>query len=137
MTLTRRARQRMSVGEPAYPASITRDKVYWRQYLGWPSESPQIKIDFSKMSQKPVSEGFVFPKSTEQKLAEAEAKLAHVEAKLAEVEEALKKEREKIEMLKMSKRSAENEFCYYMNDRDAHINELLAENFAIKNSWAV
>jgi len=130
MTLTRRARERMSVGEPAYPSSTTRDTAYWRKYLGWPSEPLKIKIDFSKMPQKPVSEGFVFPKSTEQKLAEAEAKIA-------ELEEALKKDRETIEMLKMSKRSAENEFRDYMNDRDAHINELLAENFAIKNSWTV
>ena len=98
MTLTRRARQRMSVGEPAYPSSTTRDTAYWRKYLGWPSEPLKIKIDFSKMPQKPVSEGFVFPKSTEQKLAEAEAKLAQVEAKIAELEEALKKDRETIEM---------------------------------------
>ena len=34
-------------------------------------------LDFSKMPKKPISEGFVFPKSTEQKLAEA---LAEIEA---------------------------------------------------------
>ena len=73
MTLTRLARQRMSVGEPAYPSPTTRDKAYWRKYLG------QIKIDFSKMPQKPVSEGFVFPKSIEQELAEARAKIAELE----------------------------------------------------------
>jgi hypothetical protein len=103
MTLTRRARERMSVGEPAYPSSTTRDTAYWRQYLGWPSESPQIKIDFSKMPKKPVSEGFVFPKSIEQELAEARVKIA-------ELEEALKEYSKMLEMSKKRKSSVENEY---------------------------
>jgi uncharacterized protein (UPF0335 family) len=40
------------------------------------SQQP-FKMDFSKMPKKPISEGFVFPKSTEQKLSEA---LAEIEA---------------------------------------------------------
>jgi hypothetical protein len=93
----------MSVGEPAYPSSITRDKAYWRKYLGWPSEPLKIKIDFSKMPQRPVSEGFVFPKSIEQELAEARAKIA-------KLEEALKEYSETIEMSKKSKSSVENTY---------------------------
>ena len=103
MTLTRRARERMSVGEPAYPSSTTRDTAYWRKYLGWPSEPLKIKIDFSKMPQKPVSEGFVFPKSIEQELAEARAKIA-------ELEEALNEYSKMLEMSKKSKSYVENEY---------------------------
>lgn len=84
MILTRLAHKRMRNGESAYPSSTTRDKAYWRRYLGLSPEPSQIKIDFSKMPQKPVSEGFVFPKSAEQEIAEARAKIA-------ELEEALKK----------------------------------------------
>lgn len=35
------------------------------------TRSKYAKIDFSKLKKRPVSEGFVFPKNTEQKLAEA------------------------------------------------------------------
>ena len=122
MTLTRLAKSRIRCGEPAYPSAAPsttqsptlspRDRAVWRQYVGgWASPPAQVKIDFSKMPQRPVSEGFVFPKSTEQKLAEAEAKiadlqegleqkLAEAEAKIADLEEALKKYREMREMSK-------------------------------------
>ena len=104
MTLTRLAKSRISMGEPAYPSAAPfttqsptlspHDRAVWRQYVGgWASPPAQVKIDFSKMPQRPVSEGFVFPKSIEQKLAEAEAKIA-------DLEEALKKYREMREMSK-------------------------------------
>ena len=41
-------------------------------------------LDFSKMPKKPISEGFVFPKSTEQKLADAVAEIEELKKSLAE-----------------------------------------------------
>ena len=76
-----------------------------------PAPSRPIKIDFSKMPKKPVSEGFVFPKSTEQKLAEA----------LAEVERLKKKCKEN-----------EKELLDYMIEATADIAGLLSENIALK-----
>ena len=64
-----------------------------------------VKLDLSKMPKKAVSAAFVFPKSTEQKLAEAEAKVA-------QLEEALKKKDRELAnavygMTLMSKKSRE------------------------------
>jgi len=61
-------------------------------------EPSPVKIDFSKVKPRPVSENFVFPKSTEQKLEEA----------LVEIAE-LKKKQELME----------NEFREYKNQRGA------------------
>jgi hypothetical protein len=93
----------MRTGEPAYPSAAPsttqsptlspRDRAAWRKYISCPPEPLQVKIDFSKMPQRPVSEGFVFPKSIEQELAEARAKIA-------KLEEALKEYSETIEMPK-------------------------------------
>lgn len=60
-------------------------------------EPSPVKIDFSKVKSRPVSESFVFPKSTEQKLEEA----------LVEIAELKKKQ----EMM-------ENEFREYKNHRE-------------------
>ena len=113
MTLTRLAKSRISMGEPAYPSAAPsttqsptlspRDRAAWRKYISCPPEPLQVKIDFSKMPQRPVSEGFVFPKSIEQELAEARAKIA-------KLEEALKEYSEMLKMSKKSKSSVENEY---------------------------
>lgn len=73
MPLTRLARSRMNVGEPAYPVSAK------------PVAAKPIKLDFSKMTKmhkKAASAPFEFPKSAEQKLAEA---LAEIETLKAEI----------------------------------------------------
>ena len=44
-------------------------------------EPSPVKIDFSKVKPRPVSENFVFPKSTEQKLEEALAEIAGLKKK--------------------------------------------------------
>ena len=45
-----------------------------------------LKIDLSKLKNKPVSAPFVFPKSNEQKLLEAEAEIAALKDKLVKQE---------------------------------------------------
>jgi hypothetical protein len=73
--------------------------------------SRPFKMDFSRMNPRPVSDSFVFPKSTEQKLEEALAEIA---------------------ALKKTKLSIENEFREYMNERTGHIAELLTESRELK-----
>ena len=68
-------------------AQEQKSRDIWARYV--PAE-----LDLSKMPKKPISEGFVFPKSTEQKLAETDQKLSETEQKLSEALaeiEALKK----------------------------------------------
>jgi len=62
-------------------------------------ELSPVKIDFSKMKPKPVSEPIVFHPTTEEKLAETEKKLAETEKKLAETEEKLAETEENITRL--------------------------------------
>jgi len=55
-----------------------------------------VKIDFSKMKPKPVSDPALFQQTTEYKLAETEKKLAETEKKLAETEKVLAEKNEAI-----------------------------------------
>jgi uncharacterized coiled-coil protein SlyX len=57
---------------------------------------PPVKIDFSKMKLRPISEPIIFHPTTEYKLAEAEKKLAETEKKLAETEKVLAEKNEAI-----------------------------------------
>jgi hypothetical protein len=53
-------------------------------------KAPPVKIDFSRMKPKPVSDPALFQPTTEQKLAETEKKLAETEKKLAKEQEEVK-----------------------------------------------
>lgn len=93
---------------------VTRSKAYAataarKKELESKRPSPAaFKIDFSSMKPRPVSDSFVFPKSTEQKLQEALNEIA---------------------ILKKTKASIEKEFIEYMNERTKIIADLLGKTF--------
>lgn len=114
---------------------------------------PTLKIDFSNMKKKPATVGFVFPKSTEQKLAEAEAKIAQLEEalkkkdrelasavygmelmsrKTREESNAIKELKAENEALKKKCKDNDKELLDYMNEKTARIAELLGENMELK-----
>jgi hypothetical protein len=87
------------------------------------SQSSFAKLDLSKMPKKPISEGFVFPKSTEQKLAEA----------LAEIE-ALKKNERAI-MASFEKMAASATRYYQQSMKLKDENKLLKQHADESKAW--
>jgi chromosome segregation ATPase len=119
------------------------------------------KLDFSKMKKRPVSERFIFPKSTEQTLAEALAEIEALKKQVAqkdvtisemdkeisrlneikddyddaitEYKEIIDADHEDIEALKKKCKDNDKELLDYMNEKTAVIAELLGENIELKN----
>ena len=110
-----------------------------------------VKLDLSKMRKRPISEGFVFSKSTEQKLAEALAEIEDLKTKLVKEK---KQHTTDINVLENSwsqelqRVKTENAELLFMNDElkkrvdtltgdvndlRGDLNDMLDENIALEN----
>jgi hypothetical protein len=91
----------MNAGEPAYPSVLVTPPRAERVAQCPPAPSkPAFKIDFSKMPQKDKTPAFVFPKSTEQQLAEALAENQQFREAINRMVETHNAQRDEIDRLK-------------------------------------
>lgn len=97
---------------------------------------PSLKLDLSKMPKKPISAPFVFPKSTEQQLAEALAEIEKLKAEnqlYKSIEMKLHDALAEIEELKVDKKTLQLS-CERIEDRmeDLKDSYLTAEETIVK-----
>jgi uncharacterized GH25 family protein len=93
-------------------------------------------MDFSKVQRRPVSDSFVFPKSTEQKLAEALAEIEALKKKNKGLEDTVNYYEAEVEYLENEKLNAENAMLKMKQEEiDDEINQRVADEIKRRSGF--